>query len=75
METLGAPKLFPMGEAWEEDPVFEGLEGLFFALLTEEWTFMLWKEYKEIETWRDKTVPSRIDALESHDLHDEAVER
>ena len=58
METLGVAELFPMGEAWEEDPLFGDLEGFFFALSTEEWTLLLWSEYKEIEPWRGKSVPS-----------------
>ena len=41
METPGAAELFPMGEAWEEDPLFGDLEGFFFALSIEEWTLLL----------------------------------
>ena len=59
LETLGAAELFPMGEAGKEvwDPLFGGLEGLFFALLAEEWTLLLWKECKEIIPWQGRTVP------------------
>ena len=58
LETLGATEIFPMGEAWEDNPLLGGLEGLFFALSTEEWTLLLWSEYKEIGPWQDKTIPS-----------------
>lgn len=43
VETLGAAELFPMGATGEEvlDPLFEGLEGLFFALSAEVSTLLL----------------------------------